>query len=175
VNDANQVSAEKLVEIYKARDPLQGHLLISYLRENGMEAAFQGLPAVPLEAGQLLGTSDQIVGVYVLEHEAARARELVREFLGAESLEMAAAGKPHPDKERIAELRGALREERQTFDFLAWTAVAFLVALALLWAIWPEWLKTPSPAPFYRWTGVLLLAVAAVFAGNWINRQLRRR
>jgi hypothetical protein len=168
--EPTQVNAEKLIEVHKARDPWQGHLLIGYLQDNGVEAAFQGLPAMPLVAGELLETSDNVAGIYVLEHQADRARELINEFLSAGNVETAAAQKPRLDKERIAELRGALQEERRTFAFLGWTTVTFLGALAVLWAIWPVWLKTEPPAPFYRWTGVLLLALASLFALNQTRR-----
>ncbi len=174
MGELSRVNMEKLVEIHKANDPWQGHLLIGYLHDNGVEAAFQGLPAMPLVAGELLGTSDQVSGIYVLEHDAARARELVNEFLSSENIETASPERPRLDKERIAELRGALREERQTFEFLGWAAVVFLAALAVLWAIWPVWLKTEPPSPFYRWTGVVLLALAAVFAGNYAGRHNRQ-
>ena len=148
--------------------------MIGYLHDNGIEAAFQGLPAMPLVAGELLGTSDHVVGIYVLEHDAVRTRELVNEFLSSGNVETTSPKKPHLDKQRIAELRGVLAEERQTFEFLGWVAVVFLAALAPLWAVWPIWLKTEPPAPFYRWTGVALLALAAVFAGNYASRHMRR-
>lgn len=166
----HQVSNESLVEIHKARDPWHGHLLIGYLQNNGIEAAFQGLPSVPLVADELLETSDRVAGIYVLQHDAARARELVKEFLATENAETTCPAKPHPDKQRIAELRDALREERKTFAFLGWAVVAFLAAMAVLWAIWPVWLKTEPPAPLYRWTGVVLLALAAAFALNQTRR-----
>jgi len=173
MNESSQVNAEKLIEVYKARDPWQGHLLIGYLHDNEIEAAFQGLPSVALDAREFFQTSDQAVGIYVLEHEALRATELINEFLSADNA-APTTGKPHPDKARIAELRGALQEERQTFEFLGWAAVVFLSALAVLWAIWPVWLKTEPPAPFYRWTGVALLALASVFAINHAARSPRR-
>jgi hypothetical protein len=162
--EPSQANQEKLVEIHKARDPWQGHLLIGYLQDNGIEAAFQGLPAMPLVAGDLLETSDRVTGIFVIEHDAGRARELIKEFLASENAETESPQPPHPNKERIAELRGALEEERQTFAFLGWAAVVFLAALAVLWAVWPVWLKTEPPAPLYRWTGVALLALASLFA-----------
>jgi hypothetical protein len=170
MGETNQVNAEKLIEVHKARDPWQGHLLIGYLQDNGVEAAFQGLSAIPLVADELLETNDNVAGIYVLEHDAERARELISEFLSAENIEDASDGRLHPNKQRIAELRGALQEERRTFAFLGWTTVAFLGALAVLWAIWPVWLKTEPPAPFYRWTGVMLLALASLFALNQTRR-----
>ncbi|MBM3861100.1 MAG: hypothetical protein FJ395_15835 [Verrucomicrobia bacterium] len=165
-----QVSNDSLVEIHKARNPWQGHLLIGYLQDNGVEAAFQGLPSVPLTAGELLETSNHVAGIYVLQQDAARGRELVEEFLAVEEVETTSPESQPLDKERIAELRGALREERKTFAFLGWVAVVFLVALAVLWAVWPVWLKTAPLAPLYRWTGVALLALAAAFALNQTRR-----
>jgi len=160
------VRNESLVEVHKARDPWQGHLLIGHLHNNGVEAAFQGQPAMPLVADELLETGNHIVGIYVLESDAARARELIQEFLASEAAESTPPEKPPLHKQRIAELRSALREERQTFAFLGWVAVAFLAALAVLWGVWPMWLKTAPPPPLYRWTGVILLTAAAIFALN---------
>jgi hypothetical protein len=164
------VRNESLVEIYRARDPWQGHLLIGFLQDNGVQAAFQGLSSVPLAAGELLETSDRLVGIFVLQHDVAQARELVQEFLASEGVDTASPDMPPLDKQRIAELRNALQEERKTFAFLGWAAVVFLGAMAVLWAIWPVWLKTEPPAPLYRWMGVVLLAMAAAFALNQTRR-----
>jgi hypothetical protein len=169
-------NAGKLVEVFKARNDAEGNLVVGFLRDNGVEATFFGAAAVPLDSAEILESSDKLAGVYVLPENAERARQLVAEF-GAgvsdeQELEDAAAQKPHPDKERIAELRGAIRDERRTFEFLGWVGVVFLAALAVLWAIWPEWLKVEAPAAFYRWTGVVLLAVAAMFAGSWTSRRM---
>jgi hypothetical protein len=46
----------------------------------------------------------------------------------------------------------------------------FLGAAAVLWAIWPEWLKFGPPPVGLRWLVVILLALAAVFAGHWASR-----
>ena len=110
----------------------------------------------------------------VLEHEADKARNLLKEFLNTvtdeQILEDAAGQKLKLDKETIGRLRTATREEHQTFVFLGWTGAVFLGAAALLWAIWPEWLKIGPPPAALRWVVVILLAVAAVFAGNWASR-----
>jgi len=63
-------------------------------------------------------------GIFVLGYEADHARELVKEFLNTvtdeQVLEEAAAQKLKLDKETVTQLRGALKEERQTFEFLGW-------------------------------------------------------
>ena len=177
MNEPSGTGAEKLVEIHKAKDPWEGHLIIGFLRENGVAGAFQGMPAVPLDAHELMGDTDRAVGVYVLESDAGRARDLIKQLsvnaTDTASLEWSAIMPSRPDKERIAELRETVREERQTFDFLRWVAVVFLAALALLWILWPEWLRTEAPGPLYRYTGALLLALAAVFASNTLNRRMK--
>ena len=177
MNEEERLRSEQLVEIHKARNEWEGNLLVGFLNDNDAEATMEPPPAVPpLDAVEQLSGVDKICGIFVLEHDAQRARELVREFLTAATdervLEEEAAQKLHVDKETIAQLRGAVREERRTFEFLGWLGVAFLAAAALLWAIWPAWLKIAPPAPEFRWVMVILLGLAAVYAGNWTSRRL---
>jgi hypothetical protein len=176
MSDHARQDAEKLVEIHKARDGWEGNLLIGFLRDNGVEASFQGDPSVNLDMAHMLKSTDEAFGVFVLEENVARARELVHEFLTTATdptvLEEAAAKKLRVSKEQIAQLRGAIRDERQTFAFLQWLGMIFLGALALLWAFWPEWLKTEAPAAVYRWSAVSLLMVAALLVGGWTRRKL---
>jgi len=176
MSDSQRWDAEKLVEIHKARDEWQGNLLIGFLRDNGIQATFQGDPSVNLDVAHMLKSTDDAFGVFVLEENAGKGRELVREFLTAATdqavLEEDAAKKLHISKEQIAQLRGAIREERETFAFLQWIGMAFLGALALLWAIWPDWLKTEAPAAVYRWSAAILLMVAALLVGGWTRRRL---
>ena len=174
MSDHSRQDAEKLVEIHKARDGWEGNLLIGYLRDNGVEASFQGDPSVNLDMAHMLKSTDEAFGVYVLEENAGQAREFVREFLTTATdptvLEEAAAKKLRVSKDQIAQLRGAIRDEKQTFEFLQWTGMLFLGALAVLWAIWPDWLKTEAPAAVYRWSAVILLMVAALFVGGLTRR-----
>lgn len=167
---------EKLVEVHKAHSEAEGLLLSGYLRDNGIEATFQGDPNVSFDMKELLQTSDETMGVFVLEHDVSRAKELSAEFVAAVTdetvLAETAAHRLRVDKETIHRLRGELKEERQTFEFLGWIGVVFLGAAALLWAIWPEWLKMEVPATPLRWAMVILLALGAVFAGNWTNKRL---
>jgi len=171
----NQPNAN-LVEVHKARDTWEGTLLTSYLRDNGVQAAFQGDPNVSFDMNELLRNSDEAFGVYVLEPEVARAKELIAEFLTAVTdeslLAETAAQKLKVDQAAIHRLRGALLEERRTFEFLGWLGVVFLGAAALLWAIWPAWLKMDLPPAGFRWLMVLLLTVGAVFAGNWASKHV---
>jgi hypothetical protein len=176
MSDSQRLDAEKLVEIHKARDEWEGNLMIGFLRDNGVEATFQGAPSVDIGITNMLRNSDEAFGVYVLEENAGKARELVREFIATATdpavLEETAAQKLHVGKEKIAQLRGAIREERETFAFLQWIGMAFLGALALLWATWPDWLKTEAPAAVYRWTAVIMLVIAALLVGGWTRRRL---
>lgn len=178
MSEQERLKSEKLVEIHRARDEWQGNIIVGFLRENGVEATFKAPPSMPpLDAVEEFSGSDRVSGIFVLEHDTDRARQLLEEFLTTATdenvLEEAAAQKLRVNKETISQLRTALREERRTFDFLGWLMVAFLGASALLWAIWPAWLKTSPPAPEFRWVMVIMLALAAVFAGNWANKKMR--
>ena len=176
MSEAQRLDSEKLVEIYKARDEWEGNLLIGFLRDNGVEATFQGDPSVNLDMAHMLKSTDEAFGVYVLEHEAGKARALVKEFVTAATddsmLEETAAHTLRVDKETITRLRGALKEEQETFDFLGWVGVVFLGSAALLWVIWPAWLKIEAPPGLFRWAMALMLALGAVFAGSWASRRL---
>ena len=164
------------MEIHRARSDWEGNLLVGYLRDNGVEAVLQDPPSVPpLDAAEALTGTGRICGVFVLEHGAERAASLVKEFLSAASdehlLEEEAARKLRVDRETIARLRAALREEGQTFELLGWISLVFLGSAALLWTVWPAWLKIMPPIPGLRWLLLLLLAVAGGFAGRWAGQK----
>ena len=170
--------SQDLVLIHHARDEWSGNILVGYLRDNGVEATLQSPPSIPpLDAMENLSGSDKVNGIFVLGYEADQARELVKEFLNTvtdeQVLEDAAAQKLKLDKDTITQLRGALKEEKQTFEFLGWIGVAFLGAAALLWAIWPAWLKIGPPPAGFRWFGAIVLLLMAVFAGNWTSRRFK--
>jgi hypothetical protein len=113
--------------------------------------------------------------VFVLETEAEKARNLLKEFQSTvadqQVLEETAAQKLKVGKDTITQLRAAVREERKTFEFLGWIGVAFLGAAAVLWAIWPAWLKLAPPQ--LQWIVMILFAFAALFAGSWASRRLK--
>jgi hypothetical protein len=168
--------SETLVQVHHARDEWEGNIIVGYLRESGVEATLHSPPAVPpLDAVENLSGSGKVNGIFVLEHEADHARGLLTEFLSTvtndQVLEDAAAKKLKVNKETIGQLRKALREERQTFEFLGWIGVAFLSAAALLWATWPKWLNIGAPQPELRWVMVILLGLAALFAASWASRK----
>lgn len=83
MSEDSRLDAEKLVEIHKANDEVEGNLLVSFLAENGITASFQGAPSVNLEIVNLMQNADEAFGVYVLEEDAGKARELVKDFLAA--------------------------------------------------------------------------------------------
>ena len=170
--------SENLVLVHQARNEWDGNIIVGYLRDNGVEATRQSPPSMPpLDAVENLTGSNKVNGIFVLDHEVRHARELLQEFsdtvVDDQVLEDAAAQKLKLDKETIAQLRRSLREERQTFEFLGWIGVVFLGAAALLWVIWPAWLKIPPPLPGFRWLVAFLLLLAAVVAGNWASRRLK--
>jgi hypothetical protein len=167
--------SENLVQVHHAHDEWEGNIIVGYLRDNGVEATLQQPPSMPpFDAAESLSGTERMNGIFVLDHEADKARTLLKEFLNTvtdeQIVEEAAGQKLKLDKETIGRLRGASREEHKTFVFLGWTGAVFLGAAALLWAIWPEWLKIGPPPPGFRWVVVILLALAAVFAGNWASR-----
>ncbi|NQU12023.1 hypothetical protein HQ590_14610 [bacterium] len=169
---------EDLVEVHQARDEWEGNLLVGYLRDNGIDATYRAAPSLPpLDAVERLSGRRQVGGLFVLEHDADGARNLIAEFLAAvtdeDLLEEAAAQKLRLDRDTISRLRRELREERRTYDYLGWLAVVFLGAGAALWAIWPAWLKVWMPGPGMRWILVLLLAVTAVLTGNLVGRRMK--
>jgi hypothetical protein len=170
--------SQDLVLVHHARSEWDGNIIVGYLNDNGVEATLQSPPSMPpLDAMETLTGSDKVNGIFVLGYEAEHARELVKEFLNTvtddQVLEEAAAQKLKLDKETVTQLRGALKEERQTFEFLGWIGAAFLGAAALLWAIWPAWLKIGPPPAGFRWPVVILLLLTAVFAGSWTSRRLK--
>jgi hypothetical protein len=170
--------SEKLVQIHHARDEWEGNIILGYLRDNRIDAMLRSPASMaPLDAAESLSGSDQANGIFVLEHEADHARSLLKEFLNTVTdenvLEEAAAQKLKVNKETIGQLRGALQEERRTFEFLGWVGAAFLGAAALLWGIWPQWLRMGPPEPEFRWVMVILLGLGALFAGGWSSRQTK--
>ena len=174
-NDPERLGSEKLVAIHKADGEVEANLVVGLLRECGIEAAWREAPLVPpLDTAETMTRGGKTGTIYVMEHEAERARTLIREYQAGRpddaTLDEMASHKPPIDKETIGELRHALQEERQTFDFLGWVFVAFFGAMALLWMIWPDWLKTPVPTGGIRWLMVILLAVAAAVAANRVSR-----
>ncbi len=176
MSDQDRLNAENLVEIHKAHDEWVGNLLIGYLRDNGVEATLQEPGSTVPDVVETMSGVDKIYGIFVLDHDSKRGAELVREFLSAATdesvLEATAAEKLRVDKDTIARLRGAVREERRTFELLGWLGVAFLGSAALLWAIWPAWLKIEAPAPEFRWVMVILLLLGALFAGTWSSKRM---
>ena len=170
--------SQDLVLIHHARDEWDGNIIVGYLRDNGVEATLQSPPSMPpLDAMENLSGADRVNGIFVLGYEADRARELVKEFVNTvvdeQVLEEAAAQKLKLDPQTVAQLRKALKDEQQTFTFVGCIVATFLGATALLWAIWPKWLKIGPPPAEFRWIGVLVLLLAAVFAGSWTSRRLK--
>ncbi len=168
MSDDQQLNNERLVQVFKARDEMQGELVASVLRENGVEVMVRQSPSMPpldvVERSFML--NEKTGGVFVLEHEAERARALVQDFLATavdeKSLDDLAAQKPHPDKETIGQLRVAVREERRTFRFLGWTAAAVLLAAVL---------RISGIQQDYRWFITVFLIAAAIVVGNWLRKK----
>ncbi len=174
MNTEEQFTREKLVTIHQARDEWEGTLLVGYLRDNAIEADLREPSAMPpFDAAERLTGDDKACSISVLAPDAARARQLVKEFLEAATDEQVlaetAAQTLHVDKETIHRLRGELEEERATFQFLEWLGIVLLAAAALLWIIWPEWLKALAPLPGLRWVMIFVLALAA---GLWSRSKL---
>lgn len=171
-------TAENLVQVHHARDEWEGTIIVGYLRDNGIEATLRRPPSVPpLDTAESLTGSQKVLGILVLEHQAKQAEHLIAEFQAAVAddtvLTETAAHRLKLDQETIHRLRGELAEERKTFDALGWIVVVFLAASALLWAIWPAWLKVASPPAGLRWVVVLVFALGAAFVGSWTSRRMK--
>jgi len=169
---------EKLVLVHHARNEWEGNIVVGYLRDHEIEATLQNPPSVPpLDAAENLSGSDKVNGVFVLEHEASHARTLLETFHSTVAdeglLEQEAAQRLKLDREAISQLRDALTEEKKTFEFLGWIGLVFFGAAAVLWAIWPSWLKIAPLPPGFHWLVVILLALVAVGAGSWASRHLK--
>ena len=118
-----------------------------------------------------------MLGISVLERDRALAEQLLATFRTAitddSTLAETAAQHLQLDQQTIHRLRRELIEEKRTFEMLGWIGVVFLGAAAVLWAIWPAWLKLTAPVFGLRWVVVAGLVLGAVFVGNWINQKLR--
>jgi hypothetical protein len=79
---SNPLDFEDLVAVHKAGNEWEGNLIVSYLRENGIEATLESPPSVsPLDVAEELSGSNRVDGVLVFRHDADRARALIKEFL----------------------------------------------------------------------------------------------
>ena len=168
MDEQERLCAERLVQVHKARSEVEGDLILGYLHDNGIEATLIRPPTDPLLHDlERLFRNRIMLGIFVLEHEGARARRLVREFISVRADEMAleelAAQKPRLTKEHFAQLRAALREERHTFQFLGWLGLAFCAALLL-------WLRVPLAG--FHWLVLIMLIMAALVAGSWLRKKL---
>ncbi|HUI07696.1 MAG TPA: hypothetical protein VL486_11905 [Verrucomicrobiae bacterium] len=82
MSEPNPLDSEDLVPIHKAGSEWEGNLIVNYLRENGIEASLESPPSVsPLDVAEELSGSNRVGGILVFQHDADRARALVREFL----------------------------------------------------------------------------------------------
>ncbi len=165
---------ERLVPVHQARDAWEANLVAGYLRDNGVDATLDAKISraeSSLHAGYV--ELDTRCGVFVLEHDRARGRQLVAEFLSAATDEAVladeAAQKLRVDAAAIHRLRGELQEERRTFEFLEWLGIVVMGAAAVLWIIWPPWLKAIAPVPGLRW--ILLILLVSV-AGSWARSKM---
>ena len=159
MNPSDKLADAKLVQVHKARNEWEGEFLVGYLQDNGVEAVMRRPPSIPpYDFAEWMYRKNKIDGIFVRESDADRARQLIQEFLmtaaDAPSLEALAAQRPPLTKEKIGQLRGALREERRTFRFLGGTLAAFAAAV-LVW----NWTLSYS-----RWSllGAILAAVVAM-------------
>ena len=158
------LAATKLIQVHKAHNELEGNLMVSFLHDHGVDAMLRPPPAVPpLDFCESFNQNETIDGIFVREPDADRARQLIQEFLttvaDVPSLEALAAQRPPLTKEKIGQLRGALREERRTFRFLGGTVAAF-VAAALVW----HWTLSYS-----RWSSLGAILAAAVATACWMR------
>jgi len=166
MNTSDELATAKLVQVHKARNEWQGNLLVGYLQDNGVEAVIRCAPSIPpYDIAESMYSKNKIDGIFVREPDAGRARKLIKEFLAtatdAPSLDALAAQRPPLTKEKIGQLRGALREERRTFRFLGWLTVAFLVAV---------WLLLGRPVLHSGWPMLTILVTLAMCVGYLLRK-----
>jgi len=167
MNPSDKLAAAKLVQVHKASSETEGNLLVGYLQDNGIEVVMRLPPSIPpYDFVERMCRNNKIYGISVREPDADRARQLIQEFLttasDAPSLEALATRHPPLTKEKIGKLRGALREERRTFRFLGWLAVAFLAA---------AWILSGNPLPRSGWPTLVMLVLLAVLVGNLARKR----
>jgi hypothetical protein len=162
-----------LVIVHKAASVVEAEALVEFLRERDIEATIPD-PATPAEAARRAGycDTDTTSPVLALDTQADAARQLVAEFLANPASQDTGVPRHHPDKEQIHELRAAVREERQTFTFLGWAVVAFLVAVLLWWAAAATLAEEPLTPRFF-WLTIVTLVAAAALAGYRTGRRAR--
>jgi hypothetical protein len=158
------LAAAKLVQAYKARNEMEGNLLVAHLQDNGIEVAMRLPPSVPpYDAVEWMVGKNKIYSIFVREPDADHARQLIQQFsataVDMPSLEALAAQRLPLTREKIGQLRGALREERRTFRVLAGSVAAFIAA-ALIW----RWTLSYSP-----WSSIGAILAAVVAASCWIR------
>ena len=178
MNGEDGLAAEKLVQIYQASDEWEGTILVGFLGDHGVAATLRPPSALPpFDGTDRLSGSERVLGISVLERDRALAEQLLATFRTAitddSTLAETAAQHLRLDQQTIHRLRRELIEEKRTFEMLGWIGVVFLGAAAVLWAIWPAWLKLTAPVFGLRWVVVAGLVLGAVFVGNWINQKLR--
>ena len=84
MSEPNPLDSENLVQVHQARSDWEGNMVVEYLRGNGIEATLEARPSVaPLDAAEQLSGAGRVDGVFVLQHDADRARALVQEFLAS--------------------------------------------------------------------------------------------
>lgn len=167
------VATDKLVVVHKAASVVEAEALVAYLRERDVEATIPD-PATPSEAALHAGfcDTDTTCPVLALDTKVDAARQLVAEFLASQAVTDAGIPRHHPDKQQIHELREAVAEERETFAFLGWAGVAFLVALVLWWAAAATLAGEPLTPRFF-WLTIVVLVLASGLVGYRTGRRVR--
>lgn len=159
MNNEQGLVNERLVRIHRSENRLGAELLAGFLRDNGVEAVVD--PRTRTEMANLggYGDPDSTCRVYVMEHEASRARLLVDEFLTAslneQALEELALQKPQLNEEKIGEQRAALQEERRTLQFIGCLVVAVVAAVLL-----GRWVEDAR---------LVVIVIAALLVGCWMG------
>ncbi|MGD0016094.1 MAG: hypothetical protein ABSC38_01035 [Verrucomicrobiia bacterium] len=167
MNTSDELATAKLVQVHKARNEMEGNLLVGYLQDNGIEAIMRFPPSVPpYDTVEWMYRNNKIYSISVRESDANRACQLIQEFLttaaDASSLEELAAQQSPLTKEKIGKLRGVLLEERRTFRFLGWLTAAFLLAM---------WLSIGSPLPHSGGLMLMAFMLLAMCVGYFLRKR----
>ena len=136
MSDESQLKAENLVQVFKSADEVEATVIEGYLRESGIaDTCVRGLGNPMLRDMDLLHVNEIGFGVYVLEHDGERARELVAEFQSANvddaALEAAAIASP-ATKNELVETRAESVERQRTWNLFIWVLIVFAIATVLM-------------------------------------------
>lgn len=80
--------------VQRARNEQEGRLLVEVLEQAGIDAFLRQAPGYAYDGLESVWMGSELYGIYVLEHAAADAERLVKEYLEAPPARGVAGGSP---------------------------------------------------------------------------------